>query len=78
MKKRHKRKIERLNKKIADLHSDIQLLLHGSEIEKLSVKMRYELLDHMEKVQWQGGIERTVFISNGLLDLIEEPYNKEL
>ena len=74
MKSKHKRKIERLNKTISDLHSDIQILLHGSEGEKLAVRFRYELLDQMNKIQWQG--ERTVGVSKGLLDLIEEPYNK--
>jgi hypothetical protein len=77
MKKRYKRKIERLNKTISDLHSDIQILLHGSECEKMGVKIRYELLDHMEKVQWQGTTEKTVEMSKGFLDLIEIPYNKE-
>ncbi len=76
MKARHKRKIERLNKTISDLHSDIQILLHGSEGEKLAVRFRYELLDQMNKIQWQG--ERTVAVSKGLLDLIEEPYNKTI
>jgi hypothetical protein len=76
MKSKHKRKIERLNKTISDLHSDIQILLYGSEGEKLAVRFRYELLDQMNKIQWQG--ERTVAASKGLLDLIEESYNKEL
>jgi hypothetical protein len=57
-----------------ELIEDVRVLL-GKDINKINlVKMKYDLLNGLDIINWQG--ESKVTMSKGLLDLIEEPYKK--
>jgi hypothetical protein len=54
MKNKNKRKIERLNKQIAELKSDLKTMIYGQEHEKLIVKMRYDISVKIDNLIWNG------------------------
>jgi hypothetical protein len=57
-----------------ELIEDVRVLLGKDDIQKSLVSMKYDLLDGLDRINWQG--ESQVTMSKGFLDLIEEPYKK--
>jgi hypothetical protein len=79
-KKKRIKQLEEENAKLRltryELIQDIRVLLGKDDIQKSMVSMKYDLLDGLDRVNWQG--DSSITMSKGFLDLIEEPYNKEL
>jgi hypothetical protein len=79
-KKKIIKQLEKENAKLRltryELIQDIRVLLGKDDIQKSMVSMKYDLLDGLDRINWQG--DSSITMSKGFLDLIEEPYNKEL
>ena len=77
-KKKRIKQLEEENAKLIltryELIQDIRVLLGKDDIQKSLVSIKYDLLDGLDRINWQG--ESQVTMSKGFLDLIEEPYSK--
>jgi hypothetical protein len=68
--RRKKKKLKRLERRINELKNDLDILLKGSLIEQIGVRLKYRYIDEVEDMIWR--IDKTTE-SEGFLGLLKEP-----
>ena len=78
-KKKRIKKLEEENAKLRitryELIQDVRTLLGKDSTQITLVRMKYNLLDGLDKINWQG--DSSVSMSSGFLETIEEAYKKD-
>ena len=79
MKKKERiKQLEEENSKLRitryELIQDVRTLLGKDSTQITLVHMKYNLLDRLDKINWQG--DSSVMMSSGFLDIIEDEYKK--
>lgn len=77
-KKKRIKQLEEENAKLRitsyDLIQDVRTLLGKDSAQITLVHMKYNLLDGLDRINWQG--DSSVSMSSGFLDIIEDEYKK--
>jgi hypothetical protein len=68
------KKLKRLERKIQELHQDLNTLLKGSLIEQIGVRLKYRLADEVEDMIWQVNKTKE---SEGFLGLLNNVPNEK-
>jgi hypothetical protein len=73
------KKLKRLERKVQELHQDLNILLKGSLIEQIGVRLKYRIADEVEDMIWRVNKTKE---SEGFLGLLNnvpnENTNKEM
>jgi hypothetical protein len=67
------KKLKRLERKIQELHQDLNILLKGSLIEQIGVRLKYRIADEVEDMIWRVNKTKE---SEGFLGLLNNVPNE--
>jgi uncharacterized protein YegJ (DUF2314 family) len=73
------KKLKRLERKVQELHQDLNILLKGSLVKQIGVRLKYRIADEVEDMIWRVNKTKE---SEGFLGLLNnvpnENTNKEM